>query len=72
LKGVIKIADKVAKAVRVTDSAVLPFANDDKKFDMLPPGHDATSIKPNATEGVGLINNISKNVRAGKAKNCEK
>lgn len=64
-----KMADKVASAVMVTDKAELPFASDDRKFEMFPPGQDATSIIPSATDGVGLIIITNKNVMAGNTKN---
>ena len=51
-KGVNIIAPKVANAVKVTDNAALAFASDDIKFDIFPPGQDATSIIPNAMLGV--------------------
>jgi len=65
------MAESVAKAVIVTDNAELPLASDDKKLDILPPGHDETNISPNATEGVGLIMSTNKNVSAGNTKNCD-
>jgi len=53
LKGVINIAAIVAMAVKVIERATFPFASDEMKFDMLPPGQAATSIIPIATLGVG-------------------
>ena len=52
LKGVSKIADNDAKAVRVTDNAALPFARAEMKLEILPPGQAATKIIPNAIVGV--------------------
>jgi hypothetical protein len=55
LKGVIKTADMVAKAVRLMDRAAFPLARDDIKFEIFPPGQAATSIIPRATLGVGFM-----------------
>lgn len=65
------MAINVEKAVKLTDKAVFPLAKCDIKFEILPPGQAATKIIPNATLGVGCINDINKKVTAGKIKNCE-
>ena len=49
------IAKKVAKAVRLTDKAVFPFAKCVMKLEMFPPGQAATIIIPKAILGCGLI-----------------
>ena len=69
--GVIIIAANVANAVKLTERATFAFANEEIKFEILPPGQAATRIIPIATLGDGLIITISKNVSAGKAINCE-
>ena len=72
-KGV-TIGEKVVViAVREIDNATFPFDNDDKKFEILPPGHDAINIIPNAIIGVisGLSNNAIRNVTAGRANHCK-
>lgn len=53
----------VAIAVNVTDKAMFPFANDDIKFEIFPPGHAATSIIPIAILGVGLIKRTNRKVK---------
>jgi len=55
------IAASVAIAVRLTDKATLPFAREDMKLDILPPGHAATRIIPIAT--VGVIKFLNKRVK---------
>ncbi len=62
-------AIEVVIAVSETDSTMLPFESDERKFDMLPPGHDATNIIPSAIIGViNLFNaNTTANVTAGRA-----
>lgn len=68
------IAERVAMAVRLTDKATLPFASDEIKLEILPPGHAATSIIPKAIVGVIKFLNMSIiiNVTAGRKKNWEK
>lgn len=65
------MADMVAKAVKLTDKAVLPFAIELIKLLMLPPGQEATKIIPSATVGVGFIRITNKNVSAGNSRNWE-
>ena len=64
----------VEKAVILTPSGTLPFANAVMKLEMLPPGQDATKIIPIATDserkGRRAIHN--KNVTKGSKKICEK
>lgn len=54
LSGVKIGLNKVAIDVRETDKATLALANELIKFDMLPPGHEATKNIPNAKPGFGL------------------
>lgn len=72
--GVSITADKVAMAVKLTESATFAFASDDIKLDIFPPGQDATSIIPIAMVGViKFPKRMSRiNVTKGMAKNCEK
>ena len=72
LMGVMKGAIDVVTAVNVMDSATFPFDNDDKKLEILPPGHEATSIIPSAIIGVirGLNAKTTANVTAGRANHC--
>ena len=67
--GVINGAAMVVMAVIDTDNSMLPFENADIKFEILPPGHDATRIIPMATIGVmiGLRMMASRQVMAGNA-----
>ena len=71
LNGVITRAAIVEKAVRLTESATLPFAKEVIKLEILPPGQAATSIIPNAMLGVGSINTINIYVKNGRTINCE-
>lgn len=66
------MAKNVAKAVKLTDKAVFPFARCVKKLEMLPPGQAATIIIPNAIVGCGLIISTSKKVKAGNRKNWDR
>lgn len=70
-KGVIITAKIVEKAVNPTDNSTLPLANDVKKFEILPPGQDATISIPSATVAPGFIITISINVINGKRKNWD-
>ena len=63
LIGVMKMASTLEIAVKLTERAILPFANAEKKLEMLPPGQAATIIMPNAKLGLGSNNQIIKNVR---------
>ena len=65
-------ANDVVIAVSETDSTMLPFERDERKFEMFPPGQDATSIIPRAIIGVinGLSANATANVIAGSANHC--
>jgi len=59
LSGVIIGANKVEVAVSVTDNATFPFANEDKKLLILPPGHAPNKNIPSAMLGQGFnINTI--------------
>ena len=50
--GVSKLAESVAKAVRLIERAGLPLASAEKKLDIFPPGHAAINIIPKATPGL--------------------
>ena len=65
-------ASDVVIAVSETDSTMFPLDRDERKFDMFPPGHEATSIIPRAIMGVisGLNANATANVIAGSANHC--
>ena len=52
LNGVTRGAKAVVIAVSETDSSMFPLDREDMKFEMFPPGQDATSIIPSATIGV--------------------
>ena len=67
-----KGAKAVVIAVIETDNSILPFESDDTKFEMLPPGHEATKIIPNAIIGVitGLSISAIRNVTAGNPTHC--
>ena len=73
LMGVITGANAVVMAVIDTDNSILPRDSELIKFEMLPPGHDATKIIPNAIIGVmrGLRANTIANVAAGKTTHCD-
>ena len=62
----------VVIAVNETDSMMLPLDRDERKFEMLPPGHDATNIIPSAIIGVirGLNVIATAKVMAGSATHC--
>ena len=64
----------VVMAVSEMERATLPLDNDERKFEILPPGQDAISIMPNAIMGVitGLNANATRNVTAGRATHCKK
>ena len=72
-KGVSIMAEIVAIAVRLTDKATLPFEREEIKFEMFPPGHEATKIMPMAMVGVIrlLKANMMIKVTAGRKKNWE-
>ena len=60
---------KVAKAVKLTDSAALPPAILLKKLETFPPGQAAINIIPNAKLGCGFRSMTSKKVAIGNTKN---
>ena len=68
LNGVTTGAKAVVIAVSDTDSSMFPFEREDMKFEMFPPGHDATRIIPSATIGViiGESASATANVTAGR------
>ena len=68
LNGVTSGAKAVVIAVIEIDNSTLPFERDDIKFEMLPPGQDATKIIPSAIIGViqGLNAKATAKVTAGK------
>jgi len=70
-RGVKITARTVPMAVRLTDRATLALATLEIKFDILPPGQEATSNMPKATEGVMKLpsNHTAMKVTAGKARN---
>ena len=51
LRGVVITHAAVLNAVSETDSSELPLDREVMKFEMLPPGHEATRIIPNAIIG---------------------
>ena len=67
LNGVTRGANAVVIAVRDTESSMFPFEREDMKFEMFPPGQDATRIIPSATIGVisGESASATANVTAG-------
>ena len=65
LKGVRKIADILEKAVKLTESAVFPFARLVKKLETLPPGQAATKNIPKAMLGGGWRSVTKTQVRNG-------
>jgi len=67
--GVKKVANRVAIAVRLTDSSTFALANDEIKFEILPPGHAAISIMAIAIDGGGFRIITSTNVNAGSKTN---
>ena len=69
LNGVIKIANKVAIAVSVTESAAFPLDKCVKKLETFPPGQAATINIPKAMLGIGSISQTKPNVIAGSNKN---
>ena len=70
-KGVIKTAANVAMAVKLTDKARFPFASDEIKFEIFPPGHAAIRIIPRPTVGVIKFRKITtkRKVTNGSSKN---
>ena len=52
LNGVTSGANAVVIAVSDTESSIFPLDREDMKFEMFPPGQDATRIIPSATIGV--------------------
>ena len=52
LAGVVKMAAVVVTADIDTDNSRFPFEIEVIKFEILPPGHEATNIIPMATIGV--------------------
>ena len=69
--GVIKVAASVAIPVKLTESARFAFAKALIKLEILPPGHEAIRIIPNATVGVGFNKITKRKVTAGNKKNWE-
>ena len=67
-------AKAVVMAVIETDSSMFPLESEEMKFEMLPPGHDATKIIPRAIIGVinGLRISAMAKVTAGNATHCKK
>jgi hypothetical protein len=65
-KGVRNVADRVAKAVRLTERATLAFASEEIKFEIFPPGQAAISIIPMAIEAGGFKSMTSEKVSAGR------
>lgn len=65
LSGFINAANKVDTAVKLTDSATLALASEEKKFDIFPPGQADTSINPNPSPGSGSSISIIAKVMAG-------
>ena len=67
LSGVVKTHAAVLKAVRETDSSEFPLESEVMKFEMFPPGHDATRIIPKAIIGESQCPQtmVSSNVSAG-------
>ena len=70
MNGVKNIAPIVEKAVIVTESAVLPRAKCVMKFEMLPPGQQATRMMPSAMLGCGRSTIVSAQAVAGSSTNC--
>ena len=70
--GVTRGAKAVVMAVIDTDNSTLPFESDDIKFEILPPGHEATSNIPMAIIGVinGLSTMAKRQVMAGNIIHC--
>ena len=66
--GVVNTHAAVLNAVSETESSVFPLESDVMKFEMLPPGQDATSIIPNEIIGDNQSLNVivRRNVRAGR------
>ena len=52
LNGVTSGANAVVIAVSDTESSIFPLDREDMKFEIFPPGQDATRIIPSATIGV--------------------
>ena len=69
LIGVVKMQAAVLNAVSETESSVLPLERLVMKFDMLPPGHDATRSIPRAIIGLIHPSNVivRRNVSAGRS-----
>ena len=71
LNGVIIRLIIVVIVVRLTESVIFAFEIDEIRFDTFPPGHDETSIIPNATGVDGRIIETSRYVNAGKIIYCD-
>lgn len=69
LSGVKMGVSSVEIAVRETDRATFAPETDEIKFEILPPGHAATKIIPNANAGWGRRSKISRKVKTGKSMN---
>lgn len=69
-KGVSSDAERVAAAVKLTESATFALESDDIKFEIFPPGHAAIRIIPMATDAGGRNRITSKKVSAGRITNC--
>ena len=68
--GVKKIDNVEVMDVKVMDSSTLAFASELMKLEILPPGQEATSIIPRATEGCGFSMRIRANVKSGRRSSC--
>jgi len=68
--GVTNAAATLEIAVRDTESAVLPRANNTNIFETFPPGQQAIKIIPRAIDGTGSINTQRAIVSIGKPINC--
>ena len=64
-KGVIIIEERSATAVKLTDNAIFPFARDVIKFEIFPPGQDATRSIPKDIETGNLAMIIKRKVIPG-------
>jgi hypothetical protein len=70
LSGVSTAAASVETPVIPIDSPVLPFARWVMMLEMFPPGQQATRIIPSAMDGAGSSTRVSRNVPAGRSRNC--
>ena len=66
--GVLNTHTAVLIAVSETDNSVFPLESEVMKFDMFPPGHDATRIIPSDIMGESQFLNVIviRNVSAGR------